>query len=65
MKIPYASGFTDDSILRHGVVHSATQFIGKPYTMEDLTHKIREVLGPKEAPRAAPCRPASCAASSR
>jgi hypothetical protein len=30
MKILYTSGFTDDTILRHGVVDSATQFIGKP-----------------------------------
>ena len=44
IKILYTSGYTDDTILRHGVLDRATHFIGKPYTAAELTQKVREVL---------------------
>jgi PAS domain S-box-containing protein len=44
MKILYTSGYTDDAILRHGVLGEGAQFISKPFTMTDLTRKVREVL---------------------
>ncbi len=44
MKVLYTSGYTDDVALRHGVIDDSAEFIGKPYTMSQLTRKVREVL---------------------
>jgi two-component system cell cycle sensor histidine kinase/response regulator CckA len=44
MKVLFMSGYTDDSVLRHGVVRSAISFVQKPITPEMLTTKVREVL---------------------
>jgi CheY-like chemotaxis protein len=44
MKVLYTSGYTDDAILRHGVLDEALHFIGKPYGAAALTRKVREVL---------------------
>jgi signal transduction histidine kinase/CheY-like chemotaxis protein len=44
IKVLFSSGYTDDAVLRHGVVDNASRFIGKPYTRAALTHAIRELL---------------------
>ena len=44
MKILYTSGYTDDVALRHGVIDDSAEFIAKPYSMSQLTRKVREVL---------------------
>jgi two-component system cell cycle sensor histidine kinase/response regulator CckA len=44
MKVLFMSGYTDDSVVRHGVVRSAISFLQKPITPEMLTTKVREVL---------------------
>jgi len=44
MKVFYMSGFTDDSIVRHGVIESHVAFLQKPITPDTLTRKVREVL---------------------
>jgi len=40
----YMSGYTSNVIARHGVLDAGVDFIQKPFTSEDLTVKIREVL---------------------
>jgi two-component system cell cycle sensor histidine kinase/response regulator CckA len=47
MKVLCMSGYTDDSIVRHGVLEAHIAFIQKPITPETLTTKVREVLGAK------------------
>jgi len=44
LKVLYMSGYTDDSIVRHGVLESEMAFLEKPFTPESLTRKIREVI---------------------
>ncbi|MCA9686189.1 MAG: response regulator, partial [Myxococcales bacterium] len=40
----YVSGYTDDSVMRHGVDTGARAFLQKPFTRESLTQKVRECL---------------------
>jgi len=44
MKILYMSGYTDNAILHHGILEPGTNFIQKPFTVESLPRKVREVL---------------------
>jgi two-component system, cell cycle sensor histidine kinase and response regulator CckA len=44
MKVLCMSGYTDDSIVRHGVMDSDIAYLQKPITPESLTRKVREVL---------------------
>ena len=40
----YTSGYTENVIVDHGVVDAGLNFIGKPYTLQLLAQKIRELL---------------------
>ena len=44
MKVLCMSGYTDDSIVRHGVLEAQIAFLQKPITPETLTTRVREVL---------------------
>ena len=44
MKVIYMSGYTDDVVLQHGIRNSQVAFLPKPFTTEELTTKVREVL---------------------
>jgi CheY-like chemotaxis protein len=43
-RVLYMSGYTDDTIVKHGVFASAAAFIQKPFRLEALSRKVREVL---------------------
>jgi hypothetical protein len=38
------SGYTEDSIVRHGVLNPGIAFLHKPFTSDTLGRKISEVL---------------------
>jgi two-component system, cell cycle sensor histidine kinase and response regulator CckA len=44
MKVLYISGYTDDAMVRHGLLQSEIAFLEKPFTQNALTHKVREIL---------------------
>jgi two-component system cell cycle sensor histidine kinase/response regulator CckA len=44
MKVLYMSGYTDDAIVHHGVLEEGTAFIAKPFSIDGLARKMREVL---------------------
>jgi PAS domain S-box-containing protein len=54
LKILYISGYTDDSIFRHGVLEGGVAFLQKPFNLKDLAQKIRQVLDGEPAATEAP-----------
>jgi two-component system cell cycle sensor histidine kinase/response regulator CckA len=44
LKVLYMSGYTDDAIVDHGVLGAGTHLLHKPFSEENLIHKVREVL---------------------
>jgi two-component system, cell cycle sensor histidine kinase and response regulator CckA len=47
LKLLFMSGYTADVIAHHGVLEKGVNFIQKPFSMQDLAAKVREVLDSK------------------
>ena len=47
-KVLYMSGYTDNTIVHHGVLERGINYIQKPFTMDALVGKVREVLDNKD-----------------
>ena len=44
LKTLYMSGYTANVIAHHGEIDEGVQFIQKPFSLEDLAVKVREVI---------------------
>jgi CheY-like chemotaxis protein len=50
LPVLYMSGYTDDTIVQHGVLEPGINFIQKPFSPDALALKVREVLDAKPQP---------------
>jgi two-component system cell cycle sensor histidine kinase/response regulator CckA len=44
MRILFMSGYSDEAVVRHGIIRPNTAFIEKPFSETTLARKVREVL---------------------
>jgi len=44
-KVLYLSGYTEDAIINEGTIERGAAFLQKPFTLQNLSRKVREVLG--------------------
>ena len=44
LKRLFMSGYSDDAIVHHGVIGKGAEFIQKPFTLDGLARKVREIL---------------------
>ncbi|MDB4944212.1 MAG: sensor hybrid histidine kinase [Labilithrix sp.] len=49
MKVVFMSGYTDDAVVRLGVLTGSVAFVQKPFTADVLAAKVREVLDARPA----------------
>ena len=44
LKVLYLSGYSDEALLRRGILPTGTYFVQKPFTLNALAQKVREIL---------------------
>ncbi|HEY3216061.1 MAG TPA: PAS domain S-box protein [Candidatus Eisenbacteria bacterium] len=48
IRVLFVSGYTDDAVVRHGVLERGSAFLQKPFSVEAFSRRVREVLdGPQ------------------
>jgi two-component system, cell cycle sensor histidine kinase and response regulator CckA len=44
LRVLFMSGYTDDAVLRHGIMHAEVDFVQKPFSRATLARRIRDLL---------------------
>jgi DNA-binding NtrC family response regulator len=44
LRVLFTSGYTSNVIVHHGVLNEGVEFLAKPYSLERLAQRVREVL---------------------
>jgi DNA-binding response OmpR family regulator len=57
MKVLFVSGYSDESLTRHGLVGPGRAFLSKPFGPEVLLRRVRESLDAVESPPGPPVTP--------
>ena len=47
IKVLFQSGYTDDMVVRHGILRAEVAYLQKPFTVDALAKKIRDRLDQK------------------
>lgn len=49
LRVLFTTGYTRNAIVHNGIVDADVQLLGKPYTLEQLARKVRQVIAAKAA----------------
>jgi two-component system cell cycle sensor histidine kinase/response regulator CckA len=63
ISVLYLSGYTEDAVVTRGALGPRTAFLQKPFTLQNLAKKVREVLHSKSAPPPVPASRAKSASN--
>jgi two-component system, cell cycle sensor histidine kinase and response regulator CckA len=63
ISVLYLSGYTEDAVVTRGALGPRTAFLQKPFTLQNLAKKVREVLLSRSAPPSAPASMAKSASN--
>lgn len=48
LKVLYTTGYTRNAIVHNGMLDAGVAFIAKPFTIEQIARKVRQVLDAKD-----------------
>ena len=50
LKVLFTSGYTANVIVHHGVLEEGIEFLAKPYSLDQLARRVRDVLDARDVP---------------